>query len=186
MVLETQMRTAVEKMKKAVEVTREELASIRTGRASPKLLERIEVDYYGTKTPLSQLAGISVPEARLLVVTPYDRNAISAIERAIQTSDVGLNPNSDGTLIRLNVPALTEDRRKDLTKIARERAEEGRVAVRNVRRHSKDEMERLKREGEVSEDDLKRVERELQKATDQHVGDIDQLLEHKEKELMEV
>lgn len=186
MVLESQIKQAEEKMKKAVEVTREDLASLRTGRASPKLVEKIEVDYYGTKTPLNQLAGISVPEARLLVVSPYDRNAMSAIEKAIQASDIGITPSNDGTVIRLAVPPLTEERRKDLIKVAKERAEEGRVAIRNVRRHSKDEMERLKKEGEVSEDDLKRVEKELQKLTDKFVADVDELVSNKEQELLEV
>jgi ribosome recycling factor len=186
MVLESQIKEAEEKMKKAVEVTREDLASLRTGRASPKLVEKIDVDYYGTKTPLNQLAGISVPEARLLVVSPYDRNAMSAIEKAIQASDIGITPSNDGTVIRLAVPPLTEERRRDLIKVAKERAEEGRVSIRNVRRHSKDEMERLKKEGEVSEDDLKRVEKELQKLTDKFVADVDELVSNKEQELLEV
>lgn len=186
MVLETQIKQAEDKMHKAVEFTREELAVLRTGRASPKMLEKIEVDYYGTKTPLNQLAGISVPEARLLVVTPYDKNSISAIEKAIQSSDIGITPGNDGTVIRLAVPPLTEERRKDLTKIAKERAEEGRVAIRNVRRHSKDEMERLQKAGEVSEDDLKRIEKELQKLTDRFIAEVEELVANKEKELLEV
>jgi ribosome recycling factor len=186
MVLESQIKQAEEKMKKAVDVTREDLAGLRTGRASPRLIEKIEVDYYGTKTPLNQLAGISVPEARLLVITPYDRNAMSAIEKAIMASDIGITPSNDGTVIRLAVPALTEERRKELIKVAKERAEEGRVSIRNVRRHSKDEMERLKKEGEVSEDDLKRVEKELQKLTDKFVEDVDELVSNKEQELLEV
>lgn len=186
MVLESQIKQAEEKMKKAVEVTKEDLAMIRTGRASPKLLERVEVDYYGTKTPLNQLAGISVPEARLLVVSPYDRNAMSAIEKAIQSSDIGITPNNDGSVIRLAVPPLTEERRKELIKVAKERAEEGRVSIRNVRRHSKDEMERLKKAGDVSEDDLNRVERELQKLTDKFIQEVEELVAHKEQELLEV
>lgn len=186
MVLESQIQQANSKMRKAVEVTREELGSLRTGRASPKLVERIEVDYYGTKTPLNQLAGISVPEARLIVISPYDRNAMSAIERAIQTSDIGITPSNDGSAIRLAVPALTEERRKELIKVAKERAEEGKVAIRNVRRHSKDEMERLKKEGEVSEDDLRRVEKDLQDLTDKFVEEVDELVAHKEEELLEV
>ena len=186
MVLESQIKQAEEKMKKAVDVTREDLSMLRTGRASPKLLERIEVDYYGTKTPLNQLAGISVPEARLLVVSPYDRNAMSAIEKAIQASDIGITPSNDGTVIRLAVPPLTEERRKELIKVAKERAEEGRVSIRNVRRHSKDEMERLKKSGEVSEDDLKRVEKELQGLTDKFVAEVDELVSKKEEELLEV
>jgi ribosome recycling factor len=186
MVLETQLSQAQQKMRKAVDVVREELAMLRTGRASPKLLERVEVDYYGTKTPLNQLAGISVQEARLLVVSPYDRNALSAIEKAIQASDLGINPTNDGTVIRLAIPSLTEERRKDLVKVAREKAEDGRVAIRNVRRHAKDEMERLQKKGEVSEDDLMRVEKELQKLTDTHVEEVDELVAGKESELLEV
>jgi ribosome recycling factor len=186
MVLETQLSQAEQKMRKAVDVVREELAMLRTGRASPKLLERVEVDYYGTKTPLNQLAGISVQEARLLVVSPYDRNAMSAIEKAIQASDLGINPTNDGTVIRLAIPSLTEERRKDLVKVAREKAEDGRVAIRNVRRHAKDEMERLQKKGEVSEDDLMRVEKELQKLTDTHVEEVDELVAGKESELLEV
>lgn len=185
-VLDAQIQQADGKMRKAVEVTREELAALRTGRASPKIVERIEVDYYGTKTPLNQLAGISVPEARLIVISPYDRNAMSAIEKAILSSDVGINPSNDGTVIRLAVPALTEERRKELIKVAKERAEEGKVAIRNVRRHSKDEMERLKKEGELSEDDLRRVEKELQDLTDKFVAEVDELVFHKEEELLEV
>jgi ribosome recycling factor len=186
MVLESQIKQAEEKMKKAVEVTREDLSMIRTGRASPKLLDRVEVDYYGTKTPLNQLAGISVPEARLIVVTPYDRNAMSAIEKAIQSSDIGITPNNDGSVIRLAVPPLTEERRKELIKVAKERAEEGRVAIRNIRRHSKDEMERLQKSGDVSEDDLNRVERDLQKLTDKFVEEVEELVAKKEEELLEV
>jgi len=186
MVLEGQLKQTDDKMQKAVVATRDEFAMVRTGRASPQLLERIQVDYYGSKTPLNQIAGISVPEARLLVISPYDKNALSAIEKAIITSDLGINPSNDGTIIRLSFPPLTEERRKEMIKVVRERAEEGKVAVRNVRRHSKDEMEKLKKDGELSEDDLKRAEKELQKLTDQHTGEIDEMLAHKEKELLEV
>ncbi len=184
--LDEQLKQATDKMKKAITSTKEEFAQIRTGRASPTLLDRIDVDYYGTKTPLAQLAGISVPEARMLVISPYDKGAMSAIEKAIMASDLGVNPSNDGSVIRLNFPQLTEERRKELIKVVRERAEEGRVAVRNIRRHSKDDMERLKKEGHLSEDDLKRSERELQRLTDQYVGEIDELVSHKEKELLEI
>src|SRR5205085_10770898 len=160
--------------------------SIRTGRANPKLLDRIHVDYYGTQVPLNQLASFSVPEPRLLVIQPFDRSAIGSIEKAILSSDLGLTPSNDGNVIRLTFPALTEERRKDLTKLAHHRAEEGRVAVRNVRRHVKESLERLQKDGEISEDELRRAERQLQRLTDQHVEQIDRLLEHKEKELMEV
>jgi ribosome recycling factor len=183
---EESLRDAQHKMNRAVEVTREEMASVRTGRATPAILNRITVDYYGTQTPINQLASFSVPEPRLLVIQPYDRNAMAAMEKAIMQSDLGLTPSNDGNLIRLSFPQLTEERRKELIRLVRERAEEGRVAVRNVRRHAKEEMERLEREHSISEDELARAEKELQKRTDAHVAEIDELLDHKEKELMEV
>jgi ribosome recycling factor len=185
-VLEAQLHEAESKMRKAVSSTREEFSMVRTGRASPHLLDRIEADYYGTKTPIGQIAGISVPEARLMVLHPYDKNALGSIEKAILASDLGINPSNDGSVIRLAFPPLTEERRKGLIKVVRERAEEGRVAVRNIRRHSKDEMERIERDGEISQDELKRGERELQKLTDHHVEEIDKMLAHKEEELLEV
>jgi ribosome recycling factor len=180
------LKQADQKMQKAIEVTREEFSSVRTGRASPHLLERLTVDYYGSQTPLQQLASFSVPEARLLVIHPYDRNAMSSIEKAIQASDLGLNPSNDGAVIRLAFPQLTEERRKELIKVVRDRAEEGRVAVRNVRRHSKDEIEKDIKAGKVGEDDGRRAEKELQKLTDKYVAEIDQMVERKESELMEV
>jgi ribosome recycling factor len=183
---EESLRDAEHKMDRAVEHTREELATIRTGRATPAILNRVTVDYYGTQTPLNQLASFSVPEPRLLVIQPYDGNAMAAMERAILRSDLGLTPNNDGNVIRLSFPPLTEDRRKELIRLVKERAEEGRVAVRNVRRHAKEELERLERAHSISEDDLARAEKELQKRTDAHVADIDELVGHKEKELMEV
>jgi ribosome recycling factor len=180
------LKEADHKMRRAVEVTREELTSVRTGRASPAILNRVSVDYYGTATPINQLASFSVPEPRLLVIQPFDRNAMSAMEKAIMQSDLGLSPSNDGNVIRLAFPPLTEERRKELIRLVRERAEEGRVSVRNVRRHSMHDLERLKKDAEISEDDLNRSEKELQKLTDRHVGEIDDLLVHKEKELMEV
>jgi ribosome recycling factor len=177
---------AEQKMRAAVSVTQEELSSIRTGRANPKLLDRVNVDYYGTKVALRDLASFSVPEPRLLVIQPYDRNAMASMEKAIMASDLGLTPSNDGNVIRLSFPPLTEERRKDLIKLARERVEEGRVSVRNVRRHSKETLERLERDHTISEDDLRRAEQKLQKLTDQFVAEMDQLLEHKEKDLMEV
>ena len=186
MTAEETLKEADHKMARAVEVTREGFAGVRTGRATPALLNRITVDYYGTQTPMNQLASFSVPEPRLLVIQPYDRNAMAAMERALMQSDLGLTPSNDGNVIRLAFPPLTEERRKELIKVVRERAEEGRVAVRNVRRHSKDEMERLEREHAISEDELARAEKELQKKTDGYVAEIDELLGHKEKELMEV
>lgn len=186
MVLEAQLKQADEKMRKALAAARESFTGVRTGRASPHMVESLDVDYYGSKTPLNQIAGISVPEARLLVISPYDKNALSAIEKAIQTSDLGINPSNDGIVIRLSIPPLTEERRKEMIKVIHQLAEEGKVAVRNVRRHSKDEMERLQKDGQMSEDDLKRSEKELQKLTDQHVAEIDEMILHKEKELLEV
>jgi ribosome recycling factor len=184
--VEETLKDAEHKMKAAVSVTQDELASIRTGRANPKLLDRLQVEYYGATVPLNQLASFSVPEPRLLVVQPFDKAAIAGIEKTILTSDLGLTPSNDGNVIRLAFPTLTEERRRDLTKLAKERGEDGRVAVRNVRRHSKDTLERLEREHGISEDELKRAERELQRLTDQFVAEIDRILDHKEKELLEV
>ena len=180
------LKQAEQKMQKAIEVARDEFGGFRTGRASPQLLQRLTVDYYGSQTPLQQLASFSVPEPRLLVIHPYDRNAMSSIEKAIQASDLGLNPSNDGTVIRLSFPQLTEERRKELTKLVRERAEHGRVAVRNVRRHAKEEIDRDMKDGKVAEDDGHRAEKELQKLTDKYVAEIDQMLHRKETELMEV
>ncbi len=172
------------KMDQAVTHTAAEFGTVRTGRANPGLLHRVTVEYYGTQTPLQQLAGFSVPEARLLVVSPFDKTAIPAIEKAIQSADLGLNPSNDGNVIRLAFPALTEERRRDLIKIIRNLAEEGRVAVRNIRRHTKDGLEALA--GEISEDDIRRAENELQELTDGHVKRLDELVHHKEAELLEV
>jgi ribosome recycling factor len=170
------------KMDQAVAHASQEFGTIRTGRANPNLLNRITVDYYGTETPLQQLAGFTVPEARLLVVQPYDKSAIGDIERAIQESDLGLNPSNDGNVIRLAFPTLTEERRKELIKVVRGLAEEGRVAIRNVRRHAKDSIEAE----DVSQDDIHRAEKELQEMTDRHVEKLDELLAAKEEELLEV
>ena len=186
MTVEDTLHDADQKMRGAVSVVRDELAGIRTGRANAKILDRVSVDYYGTKTPLNQLASFSVPEPRLLVIQPFDKNAMGAMEKAIMQSDLGLTPSNDGNVIRLAFPTLTEERRKELIRIAHERAEEARVAVRNVRRHAKDTLERLEHDHEISEDDLKRSEKELQRLTDQFVAEVDQALGHKEKELGEV
>ncbi len=186
MSVESALKDAQHKMEQAVSVLKEDLAGIRTGRATPAVLNRITVEYYGTPVPLNQLAGISVPEPRLLQVQPFDRNAIGAIEKAIQSSDLGITPSNDGNVIRLAFPPLTEERRKDLVKQVHHRAEEARVAVRNVRRHAKEEMEKLEREGGISEDDLIRAEKELQKLTDRFVAEVDEIQGHKEQELMEV
>ena len=186
MTIETAMRDAEHKMDQALTHMKDDLAGIRTGRAAPAVLNRVTVEYYGTAVPLNQLAGVTVPEPRLLQVQPFDKTAIGAIEKAIMTSDLGITPNNDGNVIRLAFPPLTEERRKELVKQVHHRAEEGRVAVRNVRRHAKDEMEKLEHEGAISEDDLVRAEKDLQKLTDRFVAEIDQIQGHKEQELMEV
>jgi ribosome recycling factor len=177
---------AGDRMHKSVDSTRHEFTSIRTGRASPALLDRVEVDYYGARTPLKQLAGISAPEARLLSVTPYDKSSIRAIEKAIMESDVGLTPNNDGSIIRLTIPELTEERRKELVKVVRRIAEDGRVAIRNVRRDVMHDLRELKEAGEVGQDDEHRAEVELQKLTDQRIGELEEALAAKEKEILEV
>ena len=174
------------RMAKSVESTRNEFSTVRTGRASPHLLDRIEVDYYGARTPLNQLSQVSASEARLLTITPYDKSSIKAIEKAILESDVGLTPNNDGNVIRLTIPELTEERRKELVKIVHNIAEQGRVAVRNIRRDVMHDLRELKNEGEVGSDDEHRAESELQKLTDARVGEIDKLLAGKEAEILEV
>jgi ribosome recycling factor len=184
--VDSALADAAEKMDKAVAVLKDELAGVRTGRATPALLSRLTVDYYGTQVPIQQLASFSVPEPRTLVIQPFDKNAISAMEKAIQASDIGITPSNDGQVIRLNFPPLTEERRKELIRVVHHRGEEGRVAVRNIRRHSKDELEKLEREGAISEDDLVRSEKDLQKLTDKHVGMIDEVVAHKEQELKEI
>jgi ribosome recycling factor len=186
MTVQTTLGEAGEKMDKAISVLKDELGSIRTGRATPALLSRIVVDYYGTQVPIQQLASFSVPEPRTHLIQPDDKNANSSMEKAILASDVGITPSSDGNVIRLSFPPLTEERRKELVKVVHQRGEEGRVAVRNVRRHSKEELERLQRAGTISEDDLARSEKELQKLTDHHVAEIDEIVVHKEQELKEI
>jgi ribosome recycling factor len=177
---------ARERMSKSVESMRHEFGSVRTGRASPALLDRITVEYYGTSTPLKQLATISAPEARLLTIQPYDKTSIKSIERAILESDIGLTPSNDGNLIRLGVPELTEERRKQLVRLVRQIAEEGRVAIRNIRRDVMHDLRELKEEGEAGSDDEHRAELELQKVTDARVKELDELLKHKEDEILEV
>jgi ribosome recycling factor len=177
---------AGERMRKSVEATRGEFTTVRTGRASPSLLDRVDVDYYGAVTPLRQLAQISASEARLLTITPYDKNSIKAIEKAILESDVGLTPSNDGALIRLSIPDLTEERRRELVKVVHNIAEQGRVAVRNIRRDVMHDLRELKSEGEVGSDDEHRAEEDLQKLTDGQVSEIDSLLAGKEAEILEV
>jgi len=175
---------ARKKMELAVDHVGAEFTTVRTGRANPQILHRVQVEYYGTPTNLQQLASFSVPEPRLLVVQPYDRSSMPAIEKAIKAAGLGLNPSNDGNVIRLSFPPLTEERRRELIKMVKHMAEEGRVAVRAVRRHAKEEMEAL--HGEVSDDDIRRGEKDLQELTDRHVQTIDDLLSHKETELLEV
>ena len=186
MTVQSALAAATEKMDKAIAVLKDELSGVRTGRATPALLQRIVVDYYGTPVPIQQLASFSVPEPRTLMVTPYDPNAISSMEKAIMASDLGITPGNDGTVIRLSFPPLTEERRKELSKLVHHRGEEGRVAVRNIRRHSKEELERLEHDGSISEDDLVRSEKELQKLTDKHIAGIDEVVAHKDTELKEI
>jgi ribosome recycling factor len=173
-------------MHKTLEALRRDLAALRTGRASPALLEHIRVEYYGAPTPLVQLASISVPEPRLLVVKPFDRNTVKDIERAILKSDLGLVPNSDGVLIRIPIPPLTEERRRDLVKVARKHGEEGRVAIRNIRREAKELIEELEEDGDVSEDESRRAQERLQQLTDETIAQLDRMLAAKEQEIMEV
>jgi ribosome recycling factor len=180
------MADARERMVKSVEATRGEFGSVRTGRASPALLDRIMVDYYGAVTPLKQLATISVPEARLLSVQPYDKNSMKAIEKAILESDIGLTPNNDGSIIRLQIPELTEERRKEMVKIVHDICEKGRISVRNHRRDVMHDLRELKSEGEVGSDDEHRAEQELQKLTDEKVSELDALMKNKEAEILEV
>jgi ribosome recycling factor len=174
-----------ERMHKAVVHLQDEFSAVRTGRATPALVDKLKVDYYGTEVPLQQLAGFSVPEPRVLVISPYDKSAIKAIEKAIQGSDLGINPSNDGAIIRLSFPELTRERRKDLVKVVKHRAEESRVAVRNVRRHVRQELETLERDGELSRDELDRIEKELEKVTHDAIAAIDSMLGHKERELLE-
>ena len=175
-----------EKMGKAIDHFRHEMGNVRTGRASSALVESLMVDYFGTPTPLRQLAGFSVPDAMLLVISPYDKSSLTAVEKAIAASDLGINPSNDGNVIRLSFPPLTEERRKELVKVVRHKAEEGRVAVRNHRRAGRHELESMQKDGELSSDELERVEKELEKITHEQVALIDQLLANKEQELLQV
>ena len=177
---------AEEKMEKAVSVAKEELASVRTGRANPAMFSRIVVDYYGAPTPLNQLAGISIPEARMAVVKPYDVSQLGAIEKAIRDSDLGVNPSNDGTIIRVVIPQLSEERRRDMVKVAKSKGEDAKVSIRNIRRKANEELHRIVKDGEAGEDEVTRAEKELQNLTDQHVSQVEELVKHKEAELLEV
>jgi len=177
---------ATDRMEKTLDTLQRDLATVRTGRASPALVEHLKIDYYGTPTPLVQLATISTPEARLIVIQPWDRGSIGAVEKAILKSDLGLNPASDGTVIRLAIPQLTEERRRDIAKQVRKRTEDARVAVRNIRRDCHDQMRHLEHDHQISKDDLHRSENELQKLTDDHVKEIDKIGHEKEEEVLAV
>ena len=177
---------AEEKMEKAVEVAKEDFAGIRTGRATPGMFNKLVVDYYGAPTPLQQLASFQTPEARTILISPFDKSAMSAIEKTLRDSDLGVNPSNDGNVIRVVLPALTEERRRDFVKLAKSKAEDSRVAIRNVRRRAKEELDRIARDGEAGEDEVGRAEKELESLTKAHVDQVDVLLAGKESELLEV
>ncbi|MFD1037954.1 ribosome recycling factor [Virgibacillus byunsanensis] len=183
---ESIMKEMRDKMKEAVQAFSKSLATVRAGRANPSLLDSIYVDYYGASTPLNQLASISAPEARLLVITPYDKSAIGEVEKAIQKADLGLSPSSDGNVVRINIPQLTEERRKDLVKVVGKYAEEARVQVRNIRRDANDQLKKAEKNSELTEDDLRSLQDDVQKETNNQIAEIDKLVKDKEKEIMEV
>jgi ribosome recycling factor len=185
MIAET-LREAEQKMSKAIVVAKDDFSSIRTGRANPAMFNKILADYYGSPTPVNQLASFHSPEPSLMVVTPYDKGALAGIERAIRDSDLGVNPVDDGMVIRIAFPPLTEERRKEFIKVAKHKAEDARVSLRNIRRHAKDELDRLQKGGDVGEDDVRRAEKQLDDVTHKYTGQIDDLLKHKESELLEV
>lgn len=174
------------KMNKTIELLRSDLATVRAGRATPSLLEKVMVDYYGTPTPVSQVANVSVPEPRMIVIQPWERNLLKDIEKAIMKSDLGLNPNNDGTVIRLNLPQLTEERRKELVKVVHKKAEDSRVVIRNVRREANELIKKIEKAKEIAEDEAKKATEEMQKTTDKFIKEIDVIMAHKEKEVMEV
>ena len=186
MVINQTLSEAEQKMSKAVDVTREDFAAIRTGRAHPQMFQKLTADYYGSPTPLQQLASFTVPEARVIIISPYDQGAMGSIERAIRDSDLGVNPTDDGRTIRVVLPELTEERRKDYIKLARGKAEEGRVSVRNIRRNAKQQLDKLEKDGEVGKDDVTGAEKRLDGLTKKYVDSIDELLKAKESELLEV
>jgi ribosome recycling factor len=184
--LEAVIEDTKDRMAKAVEHAKLDFAGVRSGRANPGLVENLKVDYYGSEVPLRQLAGFNVPEARLLVISPFDKGSLKAVEKAIQNSDLGLTPSNDGVVIRLNFPQLTAERRKDLVKLVKHKAEDARVAIRNLRRSARHDLESLEKDGDISSDELDRAEKEMEKLTAEHVAEIDRLVQHKEAELLEV
>ncbi|WP_326569353.1 ribosome recycling factor [Amycolatopsis rhabdoformis] len=177
---------AEEKMEKAVSVAKDDLTSVRTGRATPSMFSRIVVEYYGAMTPLNQLASVNVPEARMALIKPYDQTQLGAIEKALRESDLGVNPSNDGNVIRIVIPQLTEERRKEMVKVAKSKGEDARVSIRSIRRKSKEELDRIAKDGEAGEDEVARAEKELQNLTDTYVHQVDELVKHKEAELLEV
>jgi ribosome recycling factor len=185
-VIDETLLDAEEKMEKAVGVAKDDLAAVRTGRATPNMFNRIVVDYYGSPTPLNQLAGINIPEARMAVVKPYDVSQLNAIEKAIRDSDLGVNPSNDGSIIRIVIPQLSEERRKEMVKTAKGKGEDAKVSIRNIRRKANEELHRIAKDGEAGEDDVARAEKELQHVTDRYVAQVDELVKHKEAELLEV
>jgi ribosome recycling factor len=185
-VIDDTLLEAEEKMEKAVTVAKEEFAGIRTGRAHPSMFNKITAEYYGTQTPVNQLASFHMPEPRMVIVQPFDKSSMGAIEKAIRNSDLGVNPSNDGVIIRVVLPELSEERRREYIKIARHKAEDSRVSIRNIRRHAKDSLDKLVKDGEAGEDEGRRAERELEDLTHNYVGQIDELLRHKEAELLEV
>ncbi|QJT09164.1 ribosome recycling factor [Oceanidesulfovibrio marinus] len=184
--MQTILDDAMERMEKAIESLERDFSKLRTGRASTTLVDELKVDYYGTPTPMNQLASISVPDSRSIAIQPWDRNAFGEIEKAIQKSDLGLNPVNDGKLIRINIPPLTEERRKELAKIARKYSEDAKIAVRNIRRDANDAFKKKKNEKEISEDEMHKGQEDVQKLTDDYVANIDKVLENKEKDIMEI
>ncbi len=176
---------AEERMEKAVAVAKDELTTVRTGRANPAMFSRIHVDYYGSPTPLNQMASISIPEARMVIIKPYDASQLGAIEKVIRNSDLGVNPTNDGTIIRIVIPQLSEERRREMVKVAKHKGEDAKVAIRNVRRKANEELHRISKDGEAGEDDVVRAERELQHVTDKYVAQVEDLVKHKEAELLE-
>jgi ribosome recycling factor len=185
-VIDDTLLEAEEKMDKAVAVAREDFGTIRTGRANPSMFNKVLVDYYGTMTPVNQLASFQAPEARMIIVTPYDKGSLAAIEKAVRDSDLGVNPTNDGTILRVVLPELTEERRKEYIKVARHKAEDARISIRNIRRHAKDTLDKLAKDGEVGEDDVHRAEKHLDDLTHKQVAHVDDILKHKEAELLEV
>jgi ribosome recycling factor len=185
-VIDDSLLEAEEKMEKAVAVAKEDFTGIRTGRVHPSLFNKITAEYYGTQTPVNQLASFHMPEPRMVIVQPYDKGSMAAIEKAIRTSDLGVNPSNDGMIIRVVFPELSEERRRDYIKIARSKAEDSRVSIRNIRRHAKDSIDKLVKNGEAGEDDGRRAERELDELTHTYTSQVDELLKHKEAELLEV